>query len=82
MLMRGKAPEPVSGHRLLMISNQVGPDWYASFSETFNAMVGAGELEAFQQVFPGITMAERGHAESLEELLRAAERSGRASCWS
>lgn len=62
----------MSGHRLLMISNQVGPDWYASFSETFNAMVGAGELEAFQQVFPGITMAERGHAASLEELLRAA----------
>jgi hypothetical protein len=63
----------VSGHRLLMISNQVGPDWYASFSETFNKMVAAGELEAFQQVFPHITSAERGHAASLEELLCAAE---------
>jgi hypothetical protein len=56
-----------------MISNQVGPDWYASFSETFMEMVGAGELQAFHQVFPRITAAERGHAESLEELLRAGE---------
>jgi hypothetical protein len=57
-----------------MISNQVGPDWYASFGETFTRMVGAGELEAFEQVFPHITAADRGHVEALDELLRAAER--------
>ena len=55
-----------------MISNQVGPDWYASFGETFTGMVRSGELEAFKQVFPKITTAERGQADSLDELFRAA----------
>jgi hypothetical protein len=64
----------VSPHRLLMISNQVGPDWYASFGETFKGMVAGGELEAFEQVFPKITTKARGHGESLDELVTAAER--------
>ena len=64
----------MSGHRLLMLSNQVGPDWYASFGETFTGMIGAGDLEAFEQVFPQQTVADLGRVEALDELPRAAER--------
>jgi len=56
-----------------MVSNQMTAAGHAGYRATFEAMERSGELTWFKYVTPRRTASDRGHAESLNELLEAGE---------